>query len=491
LKPGAIFMKLVPSAAFVKQSLAGHSWIGLMVGALMYLVCLSGTLAVFYKEIERWEQPQVQESTHYDAATIERAYHGLVERGAGITHHMFIALPTADMPRTSISSADAGWFVNEDGSLGPVVEHEWTHLLVNLHLYLHLPENIGMLVVSTLGALLCALIISGLLAHPRIFRDAFALRLRGPRLLEQADIHNRLSVWSSPFQLMIAVTGAYFGLAQLMAILMASVYFDGNTEALRSRVYGEELSLQQPARPIALQKALAEMQAMAPRATPFYITIEEADTPRQQHMVIGAGHPNRLIYAEQYRFDSAGKYLGKTGYSDGETGRQVIYSLYRLHFGHFAGYGVKMLYFVLGLAMTVVCVTGFNVWLARRKRRDYWNNVWAGFVWGAIPALAVSAIAQVLLGIAATAVFWIVMVAAVVLAQRWNDERLSKRRLEIAGAASIVALVFGHAIKFGVVAFVSMALWVNAALLLAAVALLLAGLSRKSRVVVESSASVV
>jgi uncharacterized iron-regulated membrane protein len=37
--------------------LAGHSALGLAFAALIYLVCFSGSIAVFTQEFTRWEQP--------------------------------------------------------------------------------------------------------------------------------------------------------------------------------------------------------------------------------------------------------------------------------------------------------------------------------------------------------------------------------------------------------------------------------------------------
>ena len=470
-------MNLTPSASLVKQSLSSHSWLGLMVGALMYLVCLSGTLAVFYPELERWEQPQVQEVQDYDPAALERAYHELVASGVEVTEHMYIALPSPEAPRASISSEKEGWFINPDGSRGERVNHEWTHLLINLHLYLHLPESFGMYIVSALGAILCGLIVSGLIAHPRIFKDAFVLRLGGSKPLEQADIHNRLSVWSSPFQLMIAITGAYFGFAQVMALVFAGIYTNGDTIKLFEQLFGAEPKLEQTLTPIALSKAIQQTRAMAPGTTPLYVTIEEAGKP-DQFMLVGTQLPDRLIYVEQYRFDTAGNFIDKVGYSDGPAGRQIVFSTYRIHFGHFGGFGVKVLYFILGLAMSVVSVTGFNIWLAKRKRRDFLNTAWAGLVWGTVPALALSAIALVLLGIPGTLVFWIVIAIACAVAHRWKDETLAKRRLQIAGAVTIAALVVGYVVKFGSAAFTPIPIGVNASLLAAAAVLLMMGMKR-------------
>ncbi|MAT84534.1 MAG: hypothetical protein CMD39_09615 [Gammaproteobacteria bacterium] len=462
-------MKLGLSPTLVKQSLASHSWVGVLVGALMYLVCLSGTLAVFYPEFERWEQPDVRESTDFDPAAVEAAYRDIVAGGEPVTHHMFVSLPTPEMPRTSISSENRGWFLHPDGRLGPEVGHDWTHMLINLHLYLHLPSTFGMVVVSALGALLCGLVISGFLAHPRLFKDAFLLRLGGSRHLEQADIHNRLSVWGAPFHMMIGITGAYFGLAALMSLVLASAYFDGDTDALSAAAFGAEPALNQAPRAPAIARAIEETRRVAPEARPFYVTIEDADVPEEQYMIVGARHAGRLIWAEQYRFDAAGNYLGKVGFSDGEAGRQAIFSVYRLHFGHFGGLGVKLLYLVLGLALTVVSVTGINVWLARRRGRDRLNDLWAGFVWGAPPALGLTAIAQVLLGIPSTAVFWIALALAMAWAVTIRDETAAGRRLQGLTAAILLLLVAGYALRFGADALGSVPLAVNAALAAAAV----------------------
>ncbi|HEY5760422.1 MAG TPA: PepSY-associated TM helix domain-containing protein [Steroidobacter sp.] len=470
-------MNFIPSASLVKQSLSSHSWLGLMVGALMYLVCLSGTLAVFYPELERWEQPQIQETQNYDPAVLERAYHEIVASGVEVTEHMFVNLPSPESPRASISSEKEGWFINPDGSRGELVNHEWTHLLINLHLYLHLPESFGMYIVSALGAILCGLIVSGLIAHPRIFKDAFVLRLGGSKHLEQADIHNRLSVWSSPFQLMIAITGAYFGLAQVISMVFAGIYTNGDIEKLFGQVFGEEPKLEQKLTPIALSKAINQTREMAPGTTPLYVTIEEAGKP-EQFLLVGTQLPDRLIYVEQYRFDTAGNFIDRVGYTDGPPGRQIVYSTYRLHFGHFGGFGVQLLYFILGLAMSIVSVTGFNVWLAKRKKRDFLNNVWAGFVWGTVPALALSAIALVLLGIPGTPVFWIVVAIACAIAHRWNDETLAKRRLQMAGAVTIAALIVGYVVKFGAAAFTPVPIGVNASMLAGAAVLLMMGMKR-------------
>ncbi len=457
-------MKPLLSPALVKKSLASHSWVGLLIGALMYLVCLSGTLAVFYHEFERWEQPHIEEYLDYNPAHIERAYKEALRNDSADTHHMFMILPTEENPRATVSSDTEAWFINADGSLSEPVSHSWKDLLVNLHLYLHLPMGFGMVVVSILGALLCGLIISGFLAHPRIFKDAFSLRLKGSRHLEQADIHNRLSVWGAPFHLMIAVTGAYFGLAALLAALFATASFDGDTDAVIAEVYGAEPALHQPVEPAAIETILTQMDTIAPEATPFYVTLEDVNTP-EQYVIVGATHPGRLIYAEQYRFDTAGNYLSKVGFSDGEPGRQAIFSVYRIHFGHFGGFAVKILFGILGLALTVVSVTGINIWFARRKTRDCLNNLWTGFVWGTPAALVFTAITEVIFSLPSIGLFWLALVASMAFAQWLDNDARGKKILLVVTAALSLVLVVGYVLIFKQAALTSTALMINGALI--------------------------
>lgn len=439
-------MKQLLSASLVKKSLVSHSWLGLCVGALMYLVCLSGTLAVFHHEWERWEQPKIEEGVTLAPESLQQAYAEAAQR-IGETHDIVIGLPVGDSPRTTISADGQGWFVNADGSLGESVNHGWAELMTDLHLYLHLPHNWGIIVVSILGAMLCGLIISGFLAHPGIFRDAFSLRGNGARM-EQVDIHNRLSVWGTPFHLMIAITGAFFGLAQFMGLLVAMAFYDGNTEAMLEELYGGHPHVEQSASVAQVSKALAQMPEIAPEAKPFYITVEHPGED-DQFILVGAEHPGRLIYAEQYRFSSDGERIDHVGFSDGPVGQQFIFSVYRLHFGNFGGLATKILFLIGGLALTVVSVTGINIWLHKRKHRDAINNLWAGLVWGTPLALAVMAVVDLYVGAASVGLYWLLTVVAMAVAQWLDDEARTRFGLQCLTSAALVVLVFCHSLQFG------------------------------------------
>lgn len=468
-------MSLTPSASLVRQALTSHSWLGLTAGVLMYFVCVSGTLAVFFEEFERWEQPYVEELHRIEPAKAERTFNEWISNVA-VTPHMYFVLPTEAVPRARLATENESWFVNRDGSIGAAERNDWTELLLNLHLYLHLPKSWGMIVVSALGAMLCALIVSGLVAHPRIFRDAFNFRLKGSRLLEQADIHNRLSVWGVPFHLMIAITGAWFGLVLPFLAVYASAEHDGDRESVIASVFGEEPQLNDPVGTLAIGAALEQMESIAPEADPLMIVAHDVGEPGQFFAVVAA-HPGRLIYAENYLFDASGNFLRSDGFADGAAGKQAIYSIYRLHFGHFGGLPVKIAYGILGLALTVVSVTGINIWLARRRTRDWLNDLWSGCVWGAPLAFGLTAMTQVGFGLPSTGLFWATILASVTYCLWLRDTALGVPRLQRAAAVILGLLLMTYTIRFGGHAVTPAALGVNA--VLAGVALILAWLSHR------------
>ena len=472
-------MKIL-SSALVKKSLSSHSWLGLFCGGLVYLVCLTGTLVVFSDEFRRWEQPDIDENPSYQSDLIENAINEFILSDKLKSQPLTVVLPSPTLPRTILYAGespgvfygDRAWLIDDNGLISTPIEQEWTGMLQYLHYYLHLPITYGMVVVSVVGTMLIALIVSGFFAHPLIFRDAFRLRLTGFwrlrytgfRRLEQADIHNRLSVWGAPFHLMIAITGAYFGLAAAIFPVIADAFHAGDSPAVEGSVFGKTPELENQTRPVAVAAALESIKSIAPEATPFRIAVNHVGGPGQ-YLSIAATHPQRLVYEDIYLFDSSGTYLFSQNLSDGATGRQVVLSAYRLHFGYFGGFPVRIIYGILGLTLTIISVTGGNVWLARRKTRDYLNCLWAGLVWGPPTALALTAITQVIFGIPSKGIFWGVLISAIFLCLWLRDQRKGEQLLQGACALSLGALVAAHLLIFGADALRSAAGAMNLAIL--------------------------
>ncbi|QNE07320.1 PepSY-associated TM helix domain-containing protein [Croceicoccus marinus] len=425
----------------VKRALSAHAAIGLVAGALLYLVSLTGTIAVFYAELQRIEQPDAPEMTAIAPEAVQNGVMAMLQRGAesAPTTHLYVHLPVDDLPRATVTTDTEAMHLDARGTLVMPEEIAWSDFLVALHYTLNLPSLVGITIVGILGVMMLALSLSGVVALPRIFRDAFRLRVRSSGGVGLADWHNRLSVWTLPFGIAIALTGALIGLATVTAFAIASNDYGGDVEAVYAPIFGEEPAGDDaPAPAPDVAAALRYMSAQHPDVVPSYAILHDPLT-RGQHVQIVGLHKQRLIFGEYYGFDAAGRFMGTAGLADGEWGQQAAASTYDLHFGNFGGIWVKLAYVLFGAALTAVCATGTYIWLGKRRRRGHYEPrlraLWNGVVIGAPVALAISFAARLALGNGApfAGIFWICYALAVGLA--WALVRTDRTSEQVAEPA--------------------------------------------------------
>jgi len=348
------------------------------------------------------------------------------------TTHLYVHLPTEALPRTTITTDTQAVHVDAQGEIAKPEENAWAEFLLALHYRLNLPAVVGMSLVGMFGAMLVALAISGIVAHPRIFRDAFRLRARRKDDVATLDWHNRLAVWTLPFALAIALTGAMIGLFYVSGSGLAASAYGGDSEAALAPVFGGEPEGDAAPAPVAQTgPALAYMQREYPEVQPYYVILHDPGTAGQHVQIVGE-HPRRLIFGEYYAFSGTGEFRGTAGMADGTVGQQLAASTYNLHFGNFGGLPVKIAYILFGLAMTVVVATGTFIWLDKRERRGQQSAglraAWWGLVVGVPAGLVATLIVRLAIGNGApfVTVFWVVcplVIAAWTLSARRNRER--------------------------------------------------------------------
>lgn len=417
-------MTAAPEPSTVKRALAGHAAIGLVAGALLYLVCLTGALSVFYAEWQRIEQPQAPEMASIAPQAVQRAVAAVLASGKGkpATSHLYVHLPMPDLPRTTVTTDHGAVHVKPDGSLAGPEEIAWSDFLIALHYSLNVPGIVGATLVGTLGVMILALALSGVLAHPRIFRDAFRLRARDTGGIGLADWHNRLSVWSLPFSVAVALTGAMISLVTVTAYGLAGFYYKGDTEAVYAPLFGKESAPDKAPGPVPnVAVPLEYMRVHFPAVRPTFVIVHDPGT-RGQMVQIWAEHPHRLIFAEFYNFAGNGAFQGAVGLADGKTGQQLAASTYKLHFGNYGGLPVKLAYLLFGGALTAICATGVSIWLGKRQRRGLeeprLRKAWDAVVWGTPLALILTLAMRYLFGnqVPFVPVFWCALVMVIATA---------------------------------------------------------------------------
>ena len=474
----------IPSG-FVVAVLSGHSALGLTFAAVIYVLCFSGTVIVFANEILRWEQPQGPIVTATDPATLayaaEAGHRRAIEKGSG--DELFIQLPSEELPRLLVQIADhvtgeaETWFANAEGQIVNEQNAPWWQFLIALHFRLLLPGIWGLVVVGLSGVFLLSLIVSGVLAHPRIFKDAFHLRWGGSKRLQEADLHNRLSVWGLPFHIAIAFSGAYLALAPIMNTFLVDAAYRGDLERGFGEIFGPGPGTDHAPAPLPdLDRILADVATRFPDASVETIIVQEMAT-NAQLVHITTTRPGQLNEFERHFYSAEGELLRTAGYDDGPSGIQWAGAMTPLHYGWFGGWPVKIAYGILGAALTLIAVSGVTIWLARWSDKgrplSHWQRVWTGIVWGQPLGFGLSALGAVAgLSDWVLHIYLVAVLSALVAAAFIADNVFLSRVLRFGGGGVLLLLVWLHSLVWSAHFADGMALLVSMLLVILAIAMI-------------------
>lgn len=349
-----------------------HDMAGIFTGWLIYVMTLSGTLSVFRSEISLWSRPELKEGAVDPVRATTAALSWL---GGHAPHALawYIAPATARAPFTWVSWEEGGLF--HQRALDPVTGSSETlrdtvggDFFYRFHFELQLPYPWGRLLAGIGAVALVFVLLTGLVAHRRIFQDFFTFRpKKGQR--SWLDVHNLAGVAALPFHLTIAFTGAVTLATLLMPWAGLARYPD--TAAFQNALV-PSLSPSAPTgtagvlAPVApvLEEASRRLKSEGINQVYVYNPSDSAAT-----IVILGGNKDRIAFdTHVLRFD------GKTGklLADTQETRPAVAAfavLYGLHIAHFAPSATRWLYFGSGVLLLLVTGSGLRLWIRRRLRR--------------------------------------------------------------------------------------------------------------------------
>ncbi|WP_126969144.1 PepSY-associated TM helix domain-containing protein [Xanthomonas sp. BRIP62411] len=379
-----------------RQSMAWlHTWCGLSCGWLLCAIFLTGTLSVFRDPITSWMQatpalPSARMHTVLsEDALVPRALAQLRQLAPqarmwriGLPKHPGEALTL--IWRTSDGQGQAAL----DPGSGELLPSPWGRQteggrhFMSFHYTLHggIP---GYWLVGWVS--MCGLIalVSGVIVHKRIFLDVFTFR-PGKGQRSWLDAHNATAVLTLPFLLMIVYTGlAYFATSYMPGPLQA-LY--GSDEEAYTR-YADALTPAAPAADageIAVNSVPAYLPELVQRAAvrngapAQTLVIERPDRPDSRLLVIArvadTGRSRRLLNpANSVVFDANSGVVLEQHADAARTdmhAQDVEEAVKTLHVAGFGGWTSKWLYFICGLAGTLMMATGTVLFSIKRRRRS-------------------------------------------------------------------------------------------------------------------------
>lgn len=428
----------------ITQSLSWmHTWSGLVFGWVLFAIFLTGTLAVFDKEIDGWMGPEIPQHGLSQAQAAQTALEFLQANHPGASAWN-IGLPTERSPTLSVSAGEqrrgGGTALDpETGEALDVRETAGGGFFFRFHFTLNLPRNIGIWVVGLAAMAMLAALISGIVIHKKFFKEFFTFRpAKGQR--SWLDAHNATAVLVLPFHLMITYTGlVIFYLIYMPAA--SDALFDGNRDALNRAMRGMPAEQHAGAHPGGLyggqggRGQAAKAHGEPPPLTPLGPVLAEAERRMGTVSGVSIQNPGRsdarievrpvlgnrieLTKGQSMVFDGvSGKVLRAPAESRPSLLTQRVMS--GMHFAQFGGYPMRWLYFICGLASCAMIATGLVLFTVKRRRRHDSEGALGALLYHVAERLNVSVVAG--LALACVSLLWANRLLPVELAQRGGWE---------------------------------------------------------------------
>lgn len=355
-----------------------HGWLALPVWVVFCFVCLSGTIAVVSHEITWLANPTARAANPDDlprkplpelVAAVRKA-----APDAQVTN--LFALEPYLVTSIGLQLADgrpARAYVNPYTAEVQAISGGPTFIgfMRSLHGWLLFPwqhnYSVGYYLVSALSVVTLGALITGVVIYRRFWR-AYArpqLRLRAGTRVLMGDVHRLAGAWSLWFLLVIGVTGLWY--------LAQALLWHNDVEVWKhpDPVPLHEVPRTADGRPpeaIDLTTALERARAASPTMEPSFVTFPEFS--RGHFGIAGAGE-NWLFdrYAYRVFIDPWRGDIAQVREPASMNALQILTHVADpLHYGTLGGIWTKAVWFVFGLLLSAMSITGFVIWGKRTVR---------------------------------------------------------------------------------------------------------------------------
>lgn len=357
-----------------------HSWVGLKLSVLMSFILITGTLAVFSHEID-W---LTNSAKRVDSSTVDGTNWSAIYESAEQKYGDRIYQGMA-APRDPWFSAELVYAISEDERrraffhpttgefLGEGRWFNWQRFFRMAHRHLMMPTIIGVSIVGILAVLLFISFISSFYIYPKWWKGFWRMPRTHHRKVFWGDMHRLLGAWSLWFILLISVTGIWYLVERWGGA--ASYPSQGKAKS--------ELAISQAVKPSLAQfnNMLRQTEALYPE-----LNIEQIRFPfRAGRGVAFTGSAEAVLVrprANLISFDPVtGELLTINKGTELSLHARISEAADPLHFGYFAGMPTKILYFIFGIMLSAISITGIYIFGMRVSAKPKQKDVKASYYW--------------------------------------------------------------------------------------------------------------
>ena len=347
----------------LKNIMRWHSRLGLFMGAVLFLVTLSGIVLLFKSDLMWLGSEQIQLST-YDQS-LDRIHSSVTDNypNHDINGYRFLGSETEPITAV-IDSCDISRYVYIDRFTAQEVQpNDFVDGFLDLVHDIHTG-----LIFSTLGVfivLLCALAylfltVSGVILFRKQIFNVLLFRLRRGNN-KARYLHYLFGVWSIPFNFILAVSSIYLIIPQFIGSLLGSGAYAQNRDIPAKN---------NPTIEISLDYVQEQTLEMYPDFQLNYLRLPNSSHPTEIKLwgnLPGAFHTGEL--ATEIIFNTEVNEFSISRESDHSFFTQLALALHTLHAGQYGGVFVKVIYALFSCLLVVVNLTGYVIYIKKNNRK--------------------------------------------------------------------------------------------------------------------------
>lgn len=366
-----------------------HLWIGLVAGAVLSVVGVTGSLYVFQPELTATLYPRLYQAAQPAATPVD--IREVVQRAGEDfgSEVVTVNFPLRGLENYILKVKGKKEWLFYDASTGEYRgEMALRRGLLDEVLEIHRTLTIGETGSTITG--ICALLLAFVLTSSGIMlwwprkkrklKEGLRLKPNASFKRRNYDLHNVFGFYFSIPLAIIAVTGAYFAFPNktqeaVNTVTLTAVHMP-DTKKLRS-VYRADVPT------MTIYQALDLMDNMYGGYHKRYLIMPKDSVGNvyfsytdETNVSTGAQH-RPAVYLDPYTAAVLYEYNPATA----PLGHRVTKNWFvPIHFGEFGGYITRVLWFLLGLFPALLWITGFIIWRCKSRKSKKPKNVRKGAV---------------------------------------------------------------------------------------------------------------
>jgi uncharacterized iron-regulated membrane protein len=351
-----------------------HLWTGILFSLYMVLIAVSGSILVYKDELTRWQLPHTlhpYDASHVATPETVMARFTEAEPGGSVS---LLQVPSSVLPVFLLEGKDSHqlpgrWIADPLTAALTPAPRTWIDTAHDLHYYLLLPSAWGMQVNAVGAAALILMAITGLFlwwSGIRSWARGLRINLRANWRRLNYDLHSAIGFWTLAIVVWWAISGVYFAFYRQVATVVSWI------SPVRAMLAPQAAALPPVASSnhASLAELLHAAQAVSPQGTLWSVSDPSLITG-ESSVLLDRAAPGDFSHRDIVRIRTAdARVLSVWHYGQRRTlGDWFLWSMHPLHFGTVWGPVIKLIWFLLGLLLAALTVTGLLMYWNRYLRK--------------------------------------------------------------------------------------------------------------------------